>query len=289
MAIRPHIALMGPRTPRTALSAIKELAHVSIAVTKNKMPIKSTFGCFIRGSLYQKCPQLYLLFAKTSGIVYNDAMELFSIRNFILIILIVVGINYYKSRQEVDVQSLSLPLDTKILAFGDSLTFGYGAPRDKSYPSVLVDLLHVTVINEGVSGELSAEGLARFPSVLERHKPDILILCHGANDILRKKDLSQTKANLNEMIRLAKDKGVYVLLVGVPTYDILNFNVASMYYDVAKENNIEIEDKSLKTIFDNEATLKSDKVHPNEQGYDVMAKNIARLLSENYHPSAKSF
>ena len=216
-------------------------------------------------------------------------MGLFNLRNIILIILIIIGINYYKSRQEVDVQSLSLPLDTKVLAFGDSLTFGYGAPRDKSYPSVLVDLLHVTVINEGVNGELSEQGLARLPSVLERHKPDILILCHGGNDILRKQDVTQTKANLNAMVKMAKDKGVYVLLVGVPTFEILSFNVAPFYYDVAKENNIEIEDSSLKTIFDNEATLKSDKVHPNEQGYDLMAKSIARILSENYHPSAKSF
>ena len=97
-------------------------------------------------------------------------MELFNIRNIILVIVLILGINYYKSKQEVDVQSLSLPLDTKILAFGDSLTFGYGVARDKSYPSLLVDLLHVTVINEGFSGELSAQGLARLPSVLERHK-----------------------------------------------------------------------------------------------------------------------
>ncbi|WP_263832512.1 arylesterase [Sulfurospirillum oryzae] len=216
-------------------------------------------------------------------------MELFNLRNIILIIVLIVGINYYKSRQEVDVQSLSLPLDTKILAFGDSLTFGYGAPRDKSYPSVLVELLHVSVINEGISGELSAQGLERLPSALERHKPDILILCHGANDILRKQDLVQTKINLDKMVKMAKEKGIYVLIVGVPTFDILNFNVPSFYYEVAKENNIEIEDSSLKKIFDNETTLKSDKVHPNEQGYELMAKSIARILSENYHPSAKSF
>lgn len=220
--------------------------------------------------------------------VYNEYMELFNLRNIILVIILIVGINYYKSKQEVDVQSLSLPLDTKVLTFGDSLTFGYGVARDKSYPSVLVDLLHVTVINEGISGELSRQGMERLPTVLERHKPDILVLCHGANDILRKQDLTQTKANLNQMVKMAKDKGIYVLLVGVPSFDILTFNVPSFYYEVAKENSIEIEDKSLKKIMDGE-NLKSDQVHPNEQGYDLMAKNIARLLSENYHLSAKTF
>lgn len=215
-------------------------------------------------------------------------MELFNVRNIILIIALIVGINYYKSTQEVDIQGLSLPLDTKVLAFGDSLTLGYGVTPDKSYPSILGELLHATVINEGISGELSAQGLARLPLLLEQHMPDILVLCHGANDILRKQDLLQTKANLNQMVKMARDKGIYVLLVGVPTVDILKFNVPSFYYEVAQENTIDIEDKSLKKIMDGE-NLKSDKVHPNEQGYDLMAKNIARLLSENYHLSAKMF
>lgn len=79
-----------------------------------------------------------------------------------------------------------------------------------------------------------------------------------------------------------------MLLVGVATSDILMFNVPSFYYEVAKENGIEIEDASLKKIMDGE-NLKSDKVHPNAEGYTIMAKNIARMLSENYHLSAKSF
>jgi len=220
--------------------------------------------------------------------MYNERMELFNLRNLILIILLIVGINYYKSKQDVDVQSLSLPLDTKILAFGDSLTYGYGVTRDKNYPSVLGDILHVNVVNEGVNGEFSDQGLDRLASVLARHKPDILVLCHGGNDILRKKDLTQTQNNLNAMVKMAKEKGVYVLLVGVPTFGILNFNVPSFYYDVAKENNIEIEDSSLKRIMEGE-NLKSDQVHPNAEGYALMAQSIAQILSENYHPSAKSF
>ncbi len=90
------------------------------------------------------------------------------------------------------------------------------------------------------------------------------------------------------MIKMAKEKGVYVLLVGVPTFDILTFNVPSFYYEVAKENGIEIEDSSLKKVMDGE-NLKSDQVHPNAEGYELMAKNIAKILSEEYHPSAKSF
>lgn len=212
-------------------------------------------------------------------------MELFNIRNIILIFLIVAGINYWKMHEEVDVGSFSLPLETKILSFGDSLTFGYGVSKELSYPSKLSELLHVEVVNEGISGEFSAKGLERLPALLEKHKPQILVLCHGANDILKRNDLSSTKDNLNKMVLLAKEKGIFVLLVGVPSYDILSFNVPSFYYEVAKENGLEIEDRALKKILESD-DLKSDQVHPNKLGYELMAKNIAKILSESYRSTA---
>lgn len=210
-------------------------------------------------------------------------MEIFNLRTVLIIIMVLVGFNYYQSNKESDMQSLVVPRDTTILAFGDSLTAGYGVSKDKSYPSVLEELLHVSVYNEGISGELSEQGLARLPALLEKHKPSVLVLCHGANDILRKRDLAKTKANLLAMVQMAQAKGIYVLLVGVPTYDILSFKTASFYYEVAKEKNIVLEDEALEKILD-APELKSDNVHPNAQGYALMARNIAILLSENYIP-----
>ena len=131
----------------------------------------------------------------------------------------------------------------------------------------------------------SAKGLERLPALLEKHKPQILVLCHGANDILKRNDLSSTKDNLNKMVLLAKEKGIFVLLVGVPSYDILSFNVPSFYYEVAKENGLEIEDRALKKILESD-DLKSDQVHPNKLGYELMAKNIAKILSESYRSTA---
>ena len=212
-------------------------------------------------------------------------MDIFNIRNILLVIIVIVGINYYQAKQDVDMQSLSLPLDTKILAFGDSLTAGYGVSKEQSYPAVLSTLLRADVFNQGVSGEFSEQGLARLEGLLETYKPHILVLCHGANDILRKKDLVKTKENLLKMVQMAKAKGVYVLLVGVPTYEILSFKTASLYYEVAKEASLELEDNALEKILESD-TLKSDQVHPNALGYELMAKKIARLLSENYHPTA---
>ena len=214
-------------------------------------------------------------------------MKLFNIRNIIIVILIIVGIKYYQTRAEATMDTLSLPLDTKVLAFGDSLTYGYGVSPTQSYPAILANLLHVKVVNEGISGEMSEQGLERLPAVLERVKPDILILCHGANDILRNRDLQKMQENLSQMVTLAQEKGIYVLLVGVPSYDILTFSVPSLYYDVAQSYGLEIEDKALSTILNTEG-LKSDQVHPNEQGYNMMALNIAKLLNDHYHPLAKT-
>lgn len=212
-------------------------------------------------------------------------MEIFNIRSILIIIIVIVGFNYYTAKQESDMQNLSLPLETKILAFGDSLTKGYGVPAVESYPSILSELLRTSVVNEGIAGELSEQGVERLEALLDKHKPQILVLCHGANDILRKKDLFKTKDNLLKMVQMAKSKGVYVLLVGVPTYEILSFKTASFYYDVAKAESVEIEDSALEKILGDDA-LKSDHVHPNALGYQLMAKKIAKLLSDNYHPVA---
>lgn len=208
-------------------------------------------------------------------------MEIFNIRNILLVVMVVVGFNYYQSKQTLDTQSFVVPYGTKILAFGDSLTAGNGVSKEQSYPAKLSEFLLTEVINEGVSGELSEQGLVRLALVLEKYKPDILILCHGANDILRKRDLVKARKNVLEMVKLAKSKGVFVLLVGVPTYEILSFKTASFYYDIAKEEDIQLEDKALEKIMGDD-TLKSDQVHPNAEGYALMARKMAELISSNY-------
>ncbi|MDD3323659.1 MAG: arylesterase [Sulfurospirillaceae bacterium] len=208
-------------------------------------------------------------------------MKLLSFKTILILVILVFGVRYYQSTWKTDVQNSSLSRQTKILAFGDSLTSGYGVLPEQSYPSLLSELLHVKVFNEGISGELSSQGLARLPSLLERYQPDILLLCHGANDILQRKGLVQAKANIGEMVDMAQKRGIYVLLIGVPLYDILSFETASFYYEIAKEKGLTIEDKTLEKIMVS-PELKSDQVHPNAKGYNFMAKSIAKLLVKHY-------
>ncbi len=106
--------------------------------------------------------------------------------------------------------------DAVVLSFGDSLTHGSGAQAARSYPAVLATLIGRTVIRSGVPGELSRQGRERLGAELARHRPALLILCHGANDMLRRRPLATMEENLIAMIGQARAQGAAVLLLGVP-------------------------------------------------------------------------
>lgn len=162
-----------------------------------------------------------------------------------------------------------------ILAFGDSLTKGFGVESEFSYPSQLQKKSGIRVINAGVNGEPSGAGLLRLEELL-KEKPDVVILCHGANDILRNLSAVKLKENLLSMIKLIKQSGAEVLLVGVPGFR-LDLKTHPLYKEVAKESGVMYEDKIL-TKIERDRTLKSDQVHPNEKGYEMMADTFRKML-----------
>lgn len=163
-----------------------------------------------------------------------------------------------------------------ILAFGDSLTHGTGAPGGHSYPDVLAEISGRTVVNAGIPGELSAAGLARLAAVLDRVAPQLLLLCHGGNDLLRKKDLAQARRNIEAMIALARQRNVAVVLLGVPKPGIW-LSTAELYLEIATATQTPIVADALATILA-DAGLKSDPVHPNAAGYRRLAENIYAKL-----------
>jgi lysophospholipase L1-like esterase len=176
-----------------------------------------------------------------------------------------------------DSSSLALiPEDGVIVAFGDSLTVGVGASDVHSYPVVLSNLTARRVISAGVSGEETTQGLTRLPVLLDEFKPNLLILLTGGNDILRNKNLQNTKQNLAAMIELSQARGVQVVLIGVPEKKLFS-DVAPLYEELAKQYGLVFADDLLSGLLrDNE--YKSDAVHLNQQGYRVMAESIHQLL-----------
>jgi lysophospholipase L1-like esterase len=169
--------------------------------------------------------------------------------------------------------------DAVILAFGDSLTFGTGADSGQSYPAVLEDMIGRRVINAGIPGEVTAEGLQRLPEVLDQEKPDLLILCHGGNDLLRKLSETQMESNLKAMIRLARNRNISVVLVAVPAPS-LSLAPPPLYADTAEEFSLPIEKDILPKIL-KKRELKADQIHPNAAGYHQMAQALAVLLQKS--------
>ena len=169
--------------------------------------------------------------------------------------------------------------DDVVLAFGDSITFGTGAGEGQSYPSALEGLIGRKVVSSGVPGEVSAAGLARLPSVLEEYRPQILILCHGGNDLLRNLGRKQAAENIRAMVRIARDKGIDVLLVAVPEPG-LRPSPPDFYKEIAAEFGLPYEGEALKEIL-GDKSLKSDLVHPNAQGYARLADALAGILKKS--------
>lgn len=174
-------------------------------------------------------------------------------------------------------QLAKLPEGAVILAFGDSLTRGNGSSAGNDYPSQLQALTGRTVINGGVPGEVSQQGLERLPALLDETQPQLMILTHGANDLLRRLPTDALEANLRAMIRLARERGVQVVMLGVPQPALLFMSGAEIYPRIAHEESVPIDPTTLAGILADGA-FKSDPIHPNDAGYRLMAEAVAALL-----------
>lgn len=176
-----------------------------------------------------------------------------------------------------------------IVAFGDSISEGYGVQAGSSYPDFLQNELdrkglRYRVVNAGVSGDTTAGGLARLPRIVAM-KPEIVILELGGNDGLRGFPLSVTKANLEKMIVALKDAGARVLLVGMT----LPANYGSeyikpfeqMYRDLAAAHNVELAPFIMDGAPHREGRrdlVQADGIHPTAEGHRYLAEGLLRHL-----------
>lgn len=197
-------------------------------------------------------------------------------KNIAIAVAVIIAIVIFSGGSQPEISSLSSR--SVILAFGDSLTYGTGAGEGESYPDVLAQKLGVKVINEGIPGEVSQSGLNRLADVLSETNPNLTILCHGGNDILRNKSLDSLKSNLDEMIRMIKTSGSDVILIGVPKKSIM-LSTPDLYQELAKEHQIPYIDDLISGIM-TKRSLKSDAVHPNAAGYQKIAEELAELIEE---------
>lgn len=167
-----------------------------------------------------------------------------------------------------------------ILAFGDSITYGFGAKHNESYPYLLAQSTNMNVINAGVNGDTSSEGFQRLPTLLENDSIKLILLCFGGNDILQKQPLKDIKNNLKKIIQIAKAKNIDVLLISVPDVSLLGLNPLDLYDELAEEEDIELIEGLLSHVL-SRSSLKSDYIHPNSLGYKYLADEIYEHLKSN--------
>jgi acyl-CoA thioesterase-1 len=172
------------------------------------------------------------------------------------------------------------------VAFGDSLTAGYGLPEGQSYPALLQKRLssegyQYEVVNAGVSGDTSAGGVRRIDWALEG-EVRILILELGANDILRGLPVAQMKENLVQIIQRAKARGVKVLIAGMeaPTGSGTDYrrDVHDAYLSLAREPDVAFIPFFLDRVAGIESLNQTDGIHPNARGTEVVAETVYRAL-----------
>jgi acyl-CoA thioesterase-1 len=169
-----------------------------------------------------------------------------------------------------------LAADAVILAFGDSLTRGTGAAPGDGYPEALAELTGMRVINDGVPGEVTRRGVARLPASLAAHAPDLVVLVHGGNDMLRRQSGRQAAENLARMIELIRAQGAEVVMLAVPGPS-LTLSPPAWYEEVAVTHGVPMDDGILASLM-RDASMKSDQVHFNRAGYRRMAEAVQALL-----------
>lgn len=175
----------------------------------------------------------------------------------------------------------------KIVAFGDSLTAGFGLSEKESYPYLLQEKLKADgydyeVINAGVSGETSLGGLERADWVLEQENVKVLILELGANDLLRGMPPSKMKENLDRIIRKAKVKNIKVLLCGMLAPPTAGSDYQRQFMkafpDLADENKVEFLPFLLENVAAKRELNQADGIHPNAEGEKIMTDNVYKVL-----------
>jgi len=182
----------------------------------------------------------------------------------------------------------------RILAFGDSLTQGYGVPPGMDFPNVLERALKAkgvtaTIINAGVSGDTSAGGLARLDWSLgdAKTQPDAAIVELGANDGLRGLAPAEMEKNLDAILARLKARNIPVLLAGMKGPRNFGSAYAAEYDAVfprlAKKYGVLFYPFFLEGVALDRALVQPDGLHPNPKGVDAIVSRIAPLAIELVH------
>lgn len=169
-----------------------------------------------------------------------------------------------------------------VVALGDSLTYGYGAPPEAAYPVRLAALTGWEVANGGVSGDTAAQALARLPDLMKR-QPKLVLLGIGGNDFLRRIPEAETRRHIGETIAAVQGAGVPIVLIAEPKPGlgalVGSLSDHPLYAGLAEKYRVPLFADGWSRIL-SDGALKSDAIHANAEGYALFAERLAAFLQK---------
>lgn len=167
------------------------------------------------------------------------------------------------------------PRNNTIVLFGDSLARGYGSTKGNDIASLLSKKLGKSVVNLGVDGNTSIDGLSRIDTVIAL-RPGIVIISLGGNDFLRKIDRTTTEANFSSIIEKLQSEKIVVVLLGVRDQTLFD-SADSMYERLAKKYQTGYVSNILSGLVADTRYM-SDAIHPNDAGYAKIVERIYPIM-----------
>jgi lysophospholipase L1-like esterase len=192
----------------------------------------------------------------------------------ILSVLLVAGALFYFFKKSPTITNYPSGGKT-VVAFGDSLVEGVGATAGNDFPSLLSKMIGQPIVNMGVSGNTSADGLARVEEV-NAQDPKVVLVLFGGNDFLRKVPIAETFKNIDEIVARLEAGGAVVVLLGVKG-GILTDQYADHFEAIAKARGALYVPNVLAGLLGHN-DLMSDGIHPNDAGYKKIADKIYPIL-----------
>jgi len=177
-----------------------------------------------------------------------------------------------------------LPVQSRVLVLGDSISSGYGLTREQSWVAHLAPLTGWQMVNGGVSGDTTAQGRARLSELIEEHRPAAVIIELGGNDMLRRLSTVETVATLEAMIGEARAAGARPVLMAVPAPSVAgaafgNLSDAGFYRELAKRVKVPLIEDAISEVLSKPA-YKLDQLHPNADGHRELAAQVAARLRQ---------
>ncbi len=176
----------------------------------------------------------------------------------------------------------SLPPGSRVLALGDSITFGSGAAPGEDYPARLAAISGWQVHNAGIPGDTADAAHARIHAAIAQIRPALVIVEIGGNDFLRKRPEAAVKDDLRAIVGAIRQSGSQAVLVAVPRLSLIGAVTgrlpdSAIYAELANEEKLPLVEGVLAAIL-SDPTLKADPIHPNAGGYRKLADGIAEQL-----------